>query len=149
MGVPKKINIIFHRKPSRYGGYLRCQVWTSTAVAAVRLAAIGFVIPFVMVFNPSLVLVLGFDPLGFAWVVVRLALAIWLLTTAAAGFAQAPLPVWQRAARFVLALACLWPSLPMEIAGTALGLALLFVRRLTARPSHRSPATSHPPGDGQ
>ena len=120
-----------------------------TAVAAVRLAAIGFVIPFVMVFNPSLVLVLGFDPLGFAWVVVRLALAIWLLTTAAAGFAQAPLPVWQRAARFVLALACLWPSLPMEIAGTALGLALLFVRRLTARPSHRSPATSHPPGDGQ
>lgn len=120
-----------------------------TAIAAVRLAAIGFIIPFVMVFNPSLVLVLGFDPLSFAWVGLRLALAIWLLTTAAAGYAHAPLPVWQRAARFVLALACLWPSLPMEILGTGLGLALLFAQRLASRAIARPLVRAEPPSDGQ
>ena len=60
-----------------------------TAMVAVRLALIGFIIPFVFVYNPSLVLVSdGFNLPGFVWVTLRLVLAIWMISTAFAGQCQ-------------------------------------------------------------
>ena len=91
-------------------------------IDACRVALIGFIIPFVLIYNPSLSLVIDFTIEGFAWVCLRLALAIWLLSTALSGYAAARLPLWQRALRLALGLAVLVPDLWMEIGATVLAL---------------------------
>ena len=59
-----------------------------TGVQAVRIAAVGFTIPFVLVYNPSLALVLGVDWLPFVGILVRLPVAIWLVASASSGAAS-------------------------------------------------------------
>jgi len=115
---------------------------TETAVMAVRLALIGFIIPFVMIYNPSLVLVTeSFSTVEFAWVVARLALAIWLLTTGLSGYAGVRLSRPERVARAIAAVAALWPVLVVEIVAVAVGVGLIAIRTralagfIAARPS--------------
>lgn len=97
----------------------------TTAVVAVRLAAIGFIIPFVLVYNPSLVLVEGFEWGAFLWVTARLGLAIWLFATGFGGVERRPLGPVSRAARLASGVAMLVPGLPWETAGFILGSALV------------------------
>jgi TRAP transporter 4TM/12TM fusion protein len=100
-----------------------------TAAVSVRVALIGFIIPFVMVYNPSLVLVNeGFDLVEFIWVVIRLGLAIWLLTTALSGFAGLKLTGPERLLRALAAVALLWPILIVEIAALVVGLVVIGAR---------------------
>ena len=94
-------------------------------VDACRVALIGFIIPFVLIYNPSLSLVIDFSIEGFVWVCLRLILAIWLMSTGVSGYAAARLPMWQRPVRVLLGVAVLMPALSVEIAATcaALGIA--------------------------
>lgn len=77
-----------------------------TAVAALRLAFVGFIIPFVFVMEPSLLLVTE----SFAWPrfwigVAALTTSLWALSTAAAGFDARRLGIGRRVLRIVLGLA--------------------------------------------
>lgn len=92
--------------------------------AATRLAMVGFLIPFVMVYNPSLTLVIDVTATGLTWVCLRLALSIWMLTTGFAGYGGARLPLWSRALRLVVGFGMLFPELSAEVAGTLVALAL-------------------------
>ncbi|PLS21414.1 hypothetical protein C0U40_11490 [Amylibacter cionae] len=74
-----------------------------TAFVAVRLALVGFVIPFIFVYEPSLLLIGEFDPVGFLRVCVALALAIWLLNTGLVGFAAERLTPASRILRIAIA----------------------------------------------
>ncbi|MBR9865010.1 MAG: TRAP transporter fused permease subunit [Rhodobacteraceae bacterium] len=74
-----------------------------TAFVAVRLALVGFVIPFIFVYEPSLLLIGEFDPVGFLRVCVALALAIWLLNTGLVGFAAERLTPASRVLRIAIA----------------------------------------------
>ncbi|MCP5367429.1 MAG: TRAP transporter fused permease subunit [Hyphomicrobiales bacterium] len=97
----------------------------ATAVTAVRIALIGFIVPFVLVYNPSLSLVLQFEPAAFVWICVRLALAIWLLTTGLAGFEREHLaPPW-RVLRLVLGTSLLLEGAALQAAALVLGLLLV------------------------
>jgi len=104
----------------------------AVALVAIRIAFIGFLIPFVMIYNPSLLLVLEFDIFEFAWVVARLTLAVWLLTTGFSGHADARLGWPERLARIAAAVAMLLPGLAFEIPGAVLGAALVGRRWLSA-----------------
>ena len=95
-------------------------------VDACRIALIGFVIPFVMVYNPSLSLVTGFTISGLLWIILRLCLTIWLFSTGFTGFAAGRIGVPQRALRLALGFAVLVPALWVEAAATALALALTY-----------------------
>ncbi len=99
----------------------------TTAMQALKLSFVGFIVPFVFVYNPSLSLVVEFETLPFLWVVARLALAIWLMTTALGGVDRRRLPPWSRAARLVLGIGALLAMREIQIAAVALSLALLFV----------------------
>ena len=99
----------------------------TTAVQALKLSFVGFIVPFVFVYNPSLSLVVGFETLPFLWVVARLALAIWLMTTALGGIDRASLPAWSRAARLVLGLAMLFNVAEVQAIAVPASAALLFV----------------------
>ena len=99
----------------------------TTGMQALKLSFVGFVVPFVFVYNPSLSLVVGFETVPFLWVSARLALAIWLMTTALGGVDRAPLPAWSRAARAALGFAVLIGIVWVQAAAAAAALALLFV----------------------
>ncbi len=93
-------------------------------VDACRVALIGFIIPFALIYNPSLSLVVDFDIPEFLWICLRLALAVWLLSTGVSGYAAARLPLWQRAIRIALGVVALVPQLGVEIAGTVAALGI-------------------------
>jgi TRAP transporter 4TM/12TM fusion protein len=106
-----------------------------TGVQAVRISLVGFMIPFVFVYNPSLVLVLGVDWLSLIGVLVRLPLAIWLVATGTAGVDPDPLNPPERVLRVILGIAVLTPFAPVEIGAFIAGTALIgyhLVRRRAA-----------------
>lgn len=75
-----------------------------TAFVALRLALVGFIIPFIFVYEPVLLLIGDFDPLSFVRVCVALGLAIWLLNTGLVGYAGRRLGWPMRALRLALAV---------------------------------------------
>ena len=102
-----------------------------------RLALVGFLIPFVFVYEPSLTLVVDFDAVEFVWAVVRLGAAIWLLTTGFAGIDRGRLAFGLRALRLALGFLVLVPLPPIAIGAAALagGLLLLDARRARLQPA--------------
>lgn len=105
----------------------------ATAAQAVRIAAIGFLIPFVFVYNPSLVLVLGVDWLPFLGALFRLTLAIWLVATGTSGVGPHRLGVVARLARTVAGLAMLMPFTAVQVAAVLIGGGLVLVGYLRDR----------------
>lgn len=87
-------------------------------IDACRVALIGFIIPFVLIYNPSLSLVIDFTAESFIWICVRLSLAIWLMSTGVSGYATGRLPFWQRLVRVALGIAVLLPEPGIEIGAT-------------------------------
>lgn len=97
-----------------------------TGVVAVRLAAVGFIIPFVFAFHPSILLVTDFSWSEFISVVVRLTIAIWMLTTGFGGFERSTLRMWERGVRLLCAGGVLYPSLTVQIAAGITALILVY-----------------------
>jgi TRAP-type uncharacterized transport system fused permease subunit len=105
-----------------------------TAVQAVRLSMVGFIIPFVFVYYPEISLHIGFDAaslaswLGLASILFRLTFAIWMLSTAVSGAGRRELFSWpvrlMRAAIGISAL-LIWPE--VHWGAVALGLGLLVL----------------------
>src|SRR5690606_22552351 len=102
-----------------------------TGIAAMRLALVGFLIPFVFVYEPALTMIVGFDAIGFLWAALRLAAAIWLLTTGFAGTDRGRFAPCLRVLRVLLGILVLVPLPIVTIAAAALtaGFVLLDARR--------------------
>ncbi|MEC7488084.1 MAG: TRAP transporter fused permease subunit [Pseudomonadota bacterium] len=96
-----------------------------TAFQALRLAFVGFLVPFMIIYNPSLTLVQGFELFPFVSAIVRLGLALWVMTTALGGVARHRLSMVSRIARFVLGLFLLIAHVELQIVGLV-GLLCLF-----------------------
>jgi TRAP transporter 4TM/12TM fusion protein len=116
----------------------------SIGLQAMRIAIAGFIIPYMAVYSPALMLN-GADPMiaqwGFlpsvAYVCVKACLGIGLLGVVSIGYFRAPCPVWERALAFVASVLLIL-ALPLtDQAGFAL--TFLFVaqhewrRRATKR----------------
>lgn len=102
------------------------------AMVSMRLTLIGFIVPFVFVENPSLLLVIGFDPAEFGLGLAQLAGLVWTLAVGFAGFGfGTAVPPVERVLHFAVAGVFLIPSLGAVVVGSAfvLGLLLLQVRR--------------------
>jgi len=105
----------------------------NTAMQALKLSSVGFMIPFVLIYNPSLSLVYNFEIIAFISVVVRLALAIWLVTTALGGVDRAPLPVYSRVLRIILGILILLTYIEAQIVGFIASFILLYVEYKRAK----------------
>ncbi len=102
-------------------------------IDATRIALIGFIIPFVMVYNPSLTLVIDVTPQGLIWVCLRLGLALWMFNTGFVGYGGARIGLPVRLARLALGLGLLVPILWIEALATALALGLVWLDWRAAR----------------
>jgi TRAP-type uncharacterized transport system fused permease subunit len=109
----------------------------TTGFTAIRIALVGFLIPFVFVYEPSLTLIVNFDPIEFVWAIVRLGAAIWLLTTGFVGIDSGRLALGLRALRVVTGVVVLVPLVPIAVGAAVLaaGLMLLDARRGRLQPA--------------
>ena len=117
-----------------------------TAVQAARLSLAGFAIPFVFVYHPATLYKLqvvfewfGGEPvssrammdiatvswLDLGWVAAAFILAMWLVTSAIAGFDRCRLSAAERLLRAAAGLAALFPQPAIALPAAALGAALV------------------------
>jgi TRAP-type uncharacterized transport system fused permease subunit len=103
----------------------------------VGLAAAGFIVPFIFVYGPPLLMV------GSAAEIVLAALTgtIGVIALAAAimGYARRPLALWERFALGAGSLLMIIPGLMTDVAGLAV--ALFFFSRTVQRPRPQAAAT--------
>ena len=97
-----------------------------TAVSAALLAGAGFVVPFMFVYGPELLLI-G-NPVEIMLAFVTGLLGVIALASAGMGYARRPLRVWERAIALCAALLLVAAGLPTDIAGLLL-LAFIFTSR--------------------
>ena len=103
-----------------------------TGVEAIRLSFAGFIIPFLFVFNPDILLINGFTIWNIISTVAIFLLTTWLIATAFARHEEQSLPAWQVAGRLCAAALLLWPTGLTSILGAALGIALIGLGHLAA-----------------
>jgi TRAP transporter 4TM/12TM fusion protein len=105
-----------------------------TGINALKLSLVGFIVPFVFIYEPQVLLVVEeFDLIAFVWIMARLMFAIWLLSTALIGCEINKLPFWSRVLRLTAGLAMIIVSIEAQLAGIALGIALVAFSVTTAR----------------
>lgn len=114
-----------------------------TAFVALRLALVGFVIPFIFIYEPSLLLIGPFDPINFVRVCVALALAIWLLNTGLVGYASGWVTLPFRALRIAMAIG-LMIQIPILQYVLIAAFALIFVLPSRLRTNTENTSTSKP-----
>ena len=97
-----------------------------TAVSAALLAGAGFVVPFMFVYGPELLLI-G-NPVEIMLAFVTGLLGVIALASAGMGYARRPLRVWERVIALGAALFLVYPGLPTDAFGLLL-LAFVFTSR--------------------
>ena len=97
-----------------------------TAVSAALLAGAGFVVPFMFVYGPELLLI-G-NPVEIMLAFVTGLLGVIALASAGMGYARRPLRVWERVIALGAALLLVYPGLPTDAFGLLL-LAFVFTSR--------------------
>ncbi|MEW5420755.1 TRAP transporter permease [Amorphus sp. 3PC139-8] len=111
--------------------------WRS-GLASMRLGAVLFVLPFVFVLNPALILEGNWPQVALS--VTTAMMAVWLLASVSEGYLYScgPIDRWARALLAIAALALIYPGLASDAAGTALVVLvygwLRFFRRPFATP---------------
>lgn len=130
-----------------------------TAFQAARLSLAGFIIPFVFVYHPALLykLQILFEWFGgetvssramidiatvgwgdFTWIVVALATALWLLSSAISGYEKVALSGVERILRCVLAILMLLPSMSVAIPAFGAGILMILWHRRQDDPDLRN-----------
>ncbi|MBL4812868.1 MAG: TRAP transporter fused permease subunit [Rhodobacteraceae bacterium] len=106
-----------------------------TGLSAVRLSSAGFIIPFVFVYHPDILLVVeGVTVFGVLWACFAFAASTWGLVTAISGWEGTDLPLWQRVLRLPAGLAVLAVNPLIALGALALLCALTILRRHRSRP---------------
>ncbi len=105
-----------------------------TGWIAMRLGLSGFVIPFMFVMGPSLLLV-G-EPLTIVRTVITAIAGVACLSAAIVGYGLAPLRFWERSGLFIAGLLLIDPGLVTDVIGIAL-LVILAGRQYMAWKANR------------
>ena len=102
-----------------------------TGVVAVRLAIAGFLIPFIFVYHPSIVLLEeGFSYLGLAWGVGAFIFSTAAIATSLGGFSRAGIGIVQRTVRLITGVTVLVPVPMVAGISAAVILGAFLVERI-------------------
>lgn len=107
-----------------------------TAIQATRIGVVIFAIPFLFAFNPLMLIMpqagADWSTAAFAYLVLRLAVLIYMLASAASRFDKERMPAWEVVLRAAAGLALIHPD--VSVSGTALvaSVGLIVVHRLSA-----------------
>lgn len=105
-----------------------------TGWAAVKLAGAGFIIPFIFVFHPDVLLIVkDVTAGGLIWACVAFGFSTWGLATGLIGWEGGNLPFWQRPVRIAAGLACLATDWRIAVVAAMALIVLTLMRRLRSR----------------
>jgi TRAP-type uncharacterized transport system fused permease subunit len=89
-----------------------------TGFEATRLSIAGFIIPYLFVYHPDLLLVVGdLSVGGLIWALFIFAIATWGIATGLGGWEWMKLSIWQRAIRLFSAVLFIVPGKPSAALG--------------------------------
>jgi TRAP-type uncharacterized transport system fused permease subunit len=108
-------------------GLAKSDLW-KTGWAAVKIGAAGFVVPFMFVYEPAL-LMIGDWPL-IVWRFVVSVIGIAFLAAGLHGYLLRPMPYWQRALAIAAALFLVAPAFIADLIGFALAAVVLALQVL-------------------
>ena len=111
-------------------GISRAGLWESS-LAALRLGATGFIIPFMFVFGPSL-LMIG-PPLTIATTAVTAIIGVTCLSAGLSGFLVGRASAWQRVVLVAAAFVLIKPGLATDLVGASLLAVVIASQLATAR----------------
>jgi TRAP transporter 4TM/12TM fusion protein len=112
-----------------------------TGLEASRLSIAGFIIPYMFVFHPDILLVVGeLNWVNLVWALFIFSVATWQIATGLGGWEGRKLPLWQRAVRLLSAILLIVPGVPSGITGLGLFAGCLALNRHAIRRFQR---TSH------
>ncbi len=111
-----------------------------TGATAIKLALAGFLVPYVYVFNPMLVLV-DFQAGPFAMSIGTALLGVFLLGLGSIGFYKTKMPAWLRVIAMAGALSLLVPGLMTDAIGLTALIAVYVIQNYRAK-SGGTPATA-------
>jgi TRAP transporter 4TM/12TM fusion protein len=98
-------------------GLAKSNLW-KTGIAAVKIGAAGFIVPFMFVYEPALLMIGDWPTI--IWRFIVSCIGIGLLAAGLHGYLLRPLPYWQRAIAIAAALMLVAPSLSTDLVGFAL-----------------------------
>ena len=106
-------------------GLAKSALW-ETGLAAIKIGAAGFIVPFMFVYQPALLLI-G-DPVSIVFATCTAIAGCVLLAAALHGFLLRPMPIWERLVLFAAALALIVPGPITDGFGLACGGGLLLLQ---------------------
>jgi TRAP transporter 4TM/12TM fusion protein len=118
-------------------GISRAPLWESS-LAALRLGLTGYIIPFMFVFGPALLLIGSPGEVGLA--AVTAIVGVICLAASLFGYLIGPTPAWQRVVLLVAAFVLIKPGIVSDLIGAGLAAAVLAVQVLGARRGAREAA---------
>lgn len=107
-------------------------------LVALRLTVAGFIVPFLFVMNPSLLIITGFVPGDFAIGILRIVCVIWALAAAFAGYGTTRLPPLWRGLYIAAAVLCLLRGTGFDYIGFLLVPCIVISERMIARTAPRT-----------
>lgn len=110
----------------------------AVAAESCKIATVAFFIPYVFVYEPSLLIISEFNLGYFLWACLRLTLAIWMLSTSFEGWSNTDIGTFERLLRFIAAICLLVPEHYSSFIGLALA---LFLLKREAQPYFKSKTT--------
>ena len=99
-----------------------------TGVASVKLAIAGFIVPFMFVFSPQLMLINTTLAEG-AWTAVTACIGVFMLAVAVEGYFCAKVAAWLRLVILVGALGLMNPGMVTDAVGIACCIVLFFIQK--------------------
>ena len=102
-----------------------------TGVASVKLAIAGFIVPFMFVYSPQLMLINTTAAEGL-WVAATASIGVFLIGVAVEGYLFAPLPTWLRVVAAAGSLLLIQPGLTTDTAGVVILAAVLILQKRRA-----------------
>lgn len=102
-------------------------------MVALRLTVVGFIVPFLFVLNPSLLLIENFDLTDFTIGMLRIVCIIWALCAALAGYGAGHLNMAWRGAYLFAAALCLARQTEIDIIGFTMVAGLLVAELVLTR----------------
>ncbi len=103
-----------------------------TGVTAVKLALAGFIVPYIYVFNPMLVLV-NFSPLPFTLAIITAILGVFLLGMSTIGYYKAPMAWWKRIIALGGALGLLIPGWQTDLIGLIILIGIHILQKMEVK----------------
>jgi TRAP-type uncharacterized transport system fused permease subunit len=98
-------------------GLAKSDIWT-TGWAAVRIGAAGFIVPFMFVYEPALLMIGDWPTI--IWSTTTATIGCVLLSAGLHGYLIRPSAMWQNVLLVIAALCLVKPGLETDIAGAAL-----------------------------